>query len=62
MDAKLDFDASNVYEDITQAIQHVHRSGLLHKEILSDPNKYLLKNVEPVVLFINSITSLVLNE
>ncbi|CAL9095732.1 unnamed protein product [Musa textilis] len=44
VDAKLEFDASNVYEDISQAIQHVHRSGLLHKEILSDPTKYLLKN------------------
>ncbi|XP_042407662.1 5'-nucleotidase domain-containing protein DDB_G0275467-like [Zingiber officinale] len=44
VDAKLDFDPSNVYEDINQAIQHVHKSGLLHKEILSDPTKYLVKN------------------
>ncbi|WOK94047.1 hypothetical protein Cni_G02749 [Canna indica] len=44
MDANLEFDASNVYEDISQAIQHVHKSGLLHKEILSDPPKYLVKN------------------
>ncbi|RRT65613.1 hypothetical protein B296_00021762 [Ensete ventricosum] len=49
VDAKLEFDASNVYEDISQAIQHVHRSGLLHKEILSDPTKYLLKNVSITV-------------
>lgn len=49
VDAKLEFDASNVYEDISQAIQHVHRSGLLHKGILSDPTKYLLKNVSRTV-------------
>lgn len=44
LDAKLDFDASNVYQDVNQAIQHVHKSGLLHRGILSDPQKYLMKN------------------
>ncbi|XP_020082880.1 5'-nucleotidase domain-containing protein DDB_G0275467 isoform X2 [Ananas comosus] len=44
VDAKLDFDASYVYEDVNHAIQHVHKSGLLHRTILSDPHKYLVKN------------------
>nr|CAD1825596.1 unnamed protein product [Ananas comosus var. bracteatus] len=44
VDAKLDFDASYVYEDVNHAIQHVHKSGLLHRTILSDPRKYLVKN------------------
>lgn len=45
VDAKLEFDASYIYEDVNRAIQHVHRSGLVHQGILSDPHKYLLKNV-----------------
>ncbi|XXG58504.1 hypothetical protein AAC387_Pa04g0805 [Persea americana] len=44
VDAKLDFDASYVYQDVNHAIQHVHRSGLVHKGILSDPPRYLMKN------------------
>ncbi|KAL7134441.1 hypothetical protein ABFS83_11G027700 [Erythranthe nasuta] len=44
VDAKLEFDASYVYEDVNRAIQHVHQSGLVHRGILSDPKKYLLKN------------------
>ncbi|ONK69699.1 uncharacterized protein A4U43_C05F25810 [Asparagus officinalis] len=44
VDAKLDFDASNVYQDVNQAIQHVHKSGLLHRGILINPQKYLMKN------------------
>lgn len=44
VDAKLEFDASYVYQDVNQAIQHVHRSGLAHRGILSDPQKYLVKN------------------
>ncbi|CAE6005124.1 unnamed protein product [Arabidopsis arenosa] len=28
VDAKLEFDASNIYNDVNRAIQHVHRSGL----------------------------------
>lgn len=44
VDAKLEFDASYVYQDVRCAIQHVHRSGLVHRGILSDPQKYLVKN------------------
>jgi HAD superfamily 5'-nucleotidase-like hydrolase len=44
VDAKLEFDASNIYNDVNRAIQHVHRSGLVHRGILADPNRYLLKN------------------
>uniref|UniRef100_A0A1D1YK93 5'-nucleotidase domain-containing protein DDB_G0275467 n=1 Tax=Anthurium amnicola TaxID=1678845 RepID=A0A1D1YK93_9ARAE len=44
VDAKLEFDACYIYEDVNQAIQHVHRSGLLHRNILSDPQRYLVKN------------------
>nr|XP_043622733.1 5'-nucleotidase domain-containing protein DDB_G0275467 [Erigeron canadensis] len=46
VDAKLEFDASYVYQDVRRAIQHVHRSGLVHRGILSDPQKYLVKNGE----------------
>ncbi|KAI7991514.1 hypothetical protein LOK49_LG12G00144 [Camellia lanceoleosa] len=45
VDAKLEFDASYVYQDVNRAIQHVHRSGLAHRGILSDPQRYLVKNV-----------------
>ena len=45
VDAKLDFDTSYVYNDINHAIQHVHRSGLVHRQILSEPHKFLVKNV-----------------
>ncbi|XP_037441476.1 5'-nucleotidase domain-containing protein DDB_G0275467-like [Triticum dicoccoides] len=44
VDAKLEFDAPYVYEDVNQAIQHVHRSGLVHRKVLSEPQKFLLKN------------------
>ncbi|KAK9932052.1 hypothetical protein M0R45_019303 [Rubus argutus] len=44
VDAKLEFDASYIYEDVNRAIQHVHRTGLVHRGILSDPHKYLVKN------------------
>ncbi|KAG9456074.1 hypothetical protein H6P81_000582 [Aristolochia fimbriata] len=44
VDAKLDFDASYVYQDVNHAIQHVHRSGSVHRKILSDPQRYLMKN------------------
>ncbi|KAK3025816.1 hypothetical protein RJ639_040722, partial [Escallonia herrerae] len=46
VDAKLEFDACYVYEDVNRAIQHVHRSGLVHRGILSDPQRYLVKNGE----------------
>lgn len=45
VDAKLEFDACYIYEDVNRAIQHVHRSGLVHRGILSDPHRYLVKNV-----------------
>ncbi|KAM7468891.1 hypothetical protein LguiA_007074 [Lonicera macranthoides] len=37
VNAKLDFDAGYVYQDVNCAIQHVHQSGLVHRGILSDP-------------------------
>lgn len=46
IDAQLEFDASYVYQDVNRTIQHVHRSGLVHKGILSDPHRYLVKNGE----------------
>eukprot|EP00256_Glycine_max_P057518 XP_014625380.1 5'-nucleotidase domain-containing protein DDB_G0275467 isoform X4 [Glycine max] len=45
VDAKLEFDASYIYEDVIRAIDHVHRSGLVHRGILSDPHRYLVKNL-----------------
>lgn len=45
VDAKLEFDAGYVYQDVNRAIQYVHQSGLVHGGILSDPNRYLVKNV-----------------
>ncbi|XP_057853857.1 uncharacterized protein LOC131063905 isoform X3 [Cryptomeria japonica] len=44
VDQKLDFDAFYVYEDVKRAIHHVHCSGLVHKKILAEPGKYLVKN------------------
>lgn len=46
VDAKLEFDTCYVYEDVNRAIQHVHRSGLVHRGILADPHRYLVKNGE----------------
>ncbi|CAI0427667.1 unnamed protein product [Linum tenue] len=46
VDAKLEFDASYIYQDVNRAIQHVHRSGSAHRGILANPQKYLLKNHE----------------
>ena len=45
VDAKLEFDAPYVYEDVNQSIQHVHRSGLVHRKVLAEPQKFLIKNV-----------------
>lgn len=45
VDQKLDFDCAYVYEDVQKCIEFIHRSGNLHREILSDPAKYLQKNV-----------------
>lgn len=58
VDAKLEFDASYVYQDVNQAIQHVHKSGLMHRGILSDPQKYLVKNVSK--LFSSLLLSLLI--
>ncbi|XP_043711648.1 5'-nucleotidase domain-containing protein DDB_G0275467 [Telopea speciosissima] len=44
VDAKLEFDPSYVYQDVNRAIQHVHRSGVAHRGIISDPQRYLVKN------------------
>ncbi|KAF3777501.1 5'-nucleotidase domain-containing protein [Nymphaea thermarum] len=44
VDAKLEFDACYIYQDVNRAIQHVHQSGLVHQQILSDPQRYLVKN------------------
>ncbi|KAK4374928.1 hypothetical protein RND71_005605 [Anisodus tanguticus] len=44
VDAKLEFDARDVYEDVNRAIQYVHNSGLVHRGILADPPRYLVKN------------------
>ncbi|GLT80451.1 hypothetical protein SLA2020_518900 [Shorea laevis] len=44
VDANLEFDARYIYQDVNHAIQHVHRSGLAHRAILSDPHRYLVKN------------------
>lgn len=57
VDAKLEFDASYIYEDVIRAIDHVHRSGLVHRGILSDPHKYLVKNVSSKHFIIISIDS-----
>lgn len=50
VDAKLEFDARYVYEDVNRAIQYVHNSGLVHRGILADPPRYLVKNVSITVL------------
>lgn len=50
VDAKLEFDPSYVYEDVVRSIEHVHRSGLVHRGILSDPRRYLVKNVSSLPL------------
>lgn len=54
VDAQLEFDASYVYQDVNRSIQHVHQSGLVHQGILSDPHRYLVKNVS----FLNSLCSI----
>lgn len=44
VDARLDFDACYVLEDVKRAIGYVHQSGLVHRTILAEPDKYLVKN------------------
>lgn len=52
VDEKLEFDARYIYHDVNRAIQHVHRSGLVHRGILSDPRRYLVKNVRTVYVYL----------
>ena len=40
-DAKVDFDASYVYEDVRRAVSDLHLSGKLHNVISADPEKYI---------------------
>ncbi|KAK9275363.1 hypothetical protein L1049_022627 [Liquidambar formosana] len=54
VDAKLDFDASYIYQDVNRAIQHVHRSGFAHRGIISDPQRYLVKNGQ-LLRFLNML-------
>ncbi|KAK4757306.1 hypothetical protein SAY87_007433 [Trapa incisa] len=54
VDAKLDFDASYIYQDVRNAIQHVHCSGLVHREILMDPYRYIVKN-EQMLFFLKML-------
>lgn len=44
VDQKVEFDASYVYDDVKRSIEFVHKSGLLHKKILEEPGKYLVKS------------------
>ncbi|CAL5359501.1 unnamed protein product [Camellia sinensis] len=53
VDAKLEFDAPYVYQDVNHAIQHVHGSGLAHRGILSDPQRYPVKDVRDDELYSN---------
>ncbi|CAL5436302.1 unnamed protein product [Camellia sinensis] len=53
VDTKLEFDAPYVYQDVNRAIQHVHRSGLAHRGILSDPQRYPVKDVRDDELYYN---------
>eukprot|EP00249_Psilotum_nudum_P021412 c28101_g12_i1 orf=665-1696(-) len=44
VDEKLEFDSVYVYEDVKRSIDYVHKSGLLHRRILEEPAKYLVKS------------------
>ncbi|XP_057501656.1 uncharacterized protein LOC130785490 [Actinidia eriantha] len=55
VDAKLEFDASYIYHDVNRAIQHVHRSGLAHRGILSDPQRYLVKMCSQLLRFLRML-------
>lgn len=45
VDQKVAFDSSYVYDDVKRSIEFVHKSGLLHRKILAEPAKYLVKSV-----------------
>lgn len=49
VDQKLDFDCAYVHEDVQKCIEFIHRSGNLHREILSDPAKYLETKRQKIV-------------
>ncbi|KAH7437817.1 hypothetical protein KP509_05G090700 [Ceratopteris richardii] len=53
VDTKLAFDASYVYEDVKRSIEFVHRSGLMHRKIIEDPARYLVKSQGVVQLLMN---------
>lgn len=44
VDQKVAFDSSYVYDDVKRSIEFVHKSGLLHRKILAEPAKYLVKS------------------
>ncbi|CAM6125583.1 unnamed protein product [Calypogeia fissa] len=44
VDQNMEFDSAYVYEDVKRSIDFVHRSGLMHRTVISDPAKYLVKN------------------
>lgn len=44
VDQKVAFDSSYVYDDVKRSIEFVHKSGLLHRRILEEPAKYLVKS------------------
>ena len=44
--AGLTFDAKMIFDDVSQAVSEVHRSGSLYKEILRDPSRYVQPNAE----------------
>ncbi|CAA3005909.1 5 -nucleotidase domain-containing DDB_G0275467 [Olea europaea subsp. europaea] len=44
VETEMEFDANYyIYQDVNRAIQQVHRIGLAHRGILTDPHKYLLR-------------------
>lgn len=45
-DKKICFDPEHIYEDINSALGFIHRSGILHSEIISNPPKYIQKKVK----------------
>jgi hypothetical protein len=61
VDAKLEFDAPYIYEDVNKAIQHVHRSGLVHRKVLAEPQKFLIKNVSITALLFLCWNTCILN-
>ncbi|KAK1289988.1 hypothetical protein QJS10_CPB18g00299 [Acorus calamus] len=46
VDAKLEFDACYIFQDVKHAIHHIHSCGVVHRRILSEPQKYFVKKGE----------------